>query len=155
MQWKLSPRIKIYEALGAIGDGRIEMSGNSAKVYSSSRNKAYDVVFDEQTRTISANDNGSYWQGYVGYPAISYLMLHGTIAYNPQWTEFLKGFAWKEINTRFNNDFDKTAAYIREVLVEKFGVDLREFDAELDRIETQLQELALFMPKKRVPPPKG
>ncbi|MFZ1075166.1 MAG: hypothetical protein WAN50_02225 [Minisyncoccia bacterium] len=36
MKWKKPPVIKIYEALGAVADGRIEVDGNAAKVYSSS-----------------------------------------------------------------------------------------------------------------------
>ncbi|MFA6602048.1 MAG: hypothetical protein WCT02_04295 [Candidatus Paceibacterota bacterium] len=66
MKWKLPPPVKIYEALGSVADGRLEMLGNSARVYSSSRNKFYEVIFDPETKSIMANDNGSFWQGYLG-----------------------------------------------------------------------------------------
>jgi hypothetical protein len=32
MKWKEPPIIKIYEALGAVADDRVEVEGNSAKV---------------------------------------------------------------------------------------------------------------------------
>jgi hypothetical protein len=37
MKWQHPPIIKIYEALGAIADGRVEINGMTAKVYSSTR----------------------------------------------------------------------------------------------------------------------
>lgn len=154
MQWKQPPRIKIYEALGAIGDGRVRMDGETAKVYSSSLNKFYDVVFDSQTNVISANDNGSFWQGYLGYPAISYLMLRGVISCEKKFADYLKGFAWKEINTKFKNDFDKTETFVRDEMVRKFNIDLQEFDKEIAKIEEQLVILALNKPEKRAQPPK-
>ncbi len=43
MKWKHPSITKIYEALGAVADDRVLVSGNSAKVYSSSRNKFYNV----------------------------------------------------------------------------------------------------------------
>lgn len=50
---------KIYEALGAVFDGRVEIDGNRAKVYSSSGNKYYDVGVDPDKNAIMANDSGS------------------------------------------------------------------------------------------------
>jgi len=69
--WKQPPIIKVYEALGSIADGRITVEGNTAKIYSSSGNKFYEVTYDPDTSSIMCNDNGSYWAGYLGYPAIS------------------------------------------------------------------------------------
>lgn len=44
MKWKLLPVIKIYEALGAVADKRIEMKGDSAIVTSSGRDKQGGVA---------------------------------------------------------------------------------------------------------------
>ena len=38
-KWKHPPIIEVYEALGAVADGRIELTQNEAKIYSSSGNK--------------------------------------------------------------------------------------------------------------------
>ena len=82
MKWKVPPRVKVYEALGAIADGRVmEVSEMGARVKSSEGNKIYTVTYRVETNTINANDNGSYWQGYMGYPAIAFLMTTGRLAF--------------------------------------------------------------------------
>ena len=40
---KQPPVIKLNEALGSIADGQVERNGNTAKVWSNSRGKYYDV----------------------------------------------------------------------------------------------------------------
>jgi hypothetical protein len=154
MKWKLPPRIKIYEALGAIGDRRIELRGNTAKVFSSARNKSYDVTYDPTKHVISANDNGSFWQGYLGYPAVSFLLLHGEIAFDQTVARWLSGIAWKEINTKFHNDFAKTEQWVRDLVVNKYGDVLMQLDTEIARIETELASLQLDKPSTRMRPPK-
>jgi hypothetical protein len=39
MLWQPTPRVKIYEALGAVVDGRVHIDDVTARVYSSSGNK--------------------------------------------------------------------------------------------------------------------
>ena len=68
------PTMKIYEALGAVADKRLEITGNTAKVYSSSKGKFYTVTYDSATNAIMSNDNACYFVGYLGYPAIAYLL---------------------------------------------------------------------------------
>jgi hypothetical protein len=110
-RWKLPPLAKVYEALGAIGDGRVEIASETrASVMSSSGDKSYTVELDPASHQIASNDNASYWQGYLGYPAIAVLILRGL--YQPQ-TQTLSGLAgvpWKELNTRYHNDYDRTLA---------------------------------------------
>ena len=70
-QWKIPPLIKAYEALGAIGDGRVRIEGERrATVTSSDGSKTYEVETSADGHEIASNDNASYWQGYVRYPAI-------------------------------------------------------------------------------------
>lgn len=90
MNWKIPPIEKIPEAMGCIADNRIEISGNEAKVYSSSRGKYYSVKYSPEENAIMANDNGSYWIGYCGYPSIAFLMLKGVIKYHPKIAEAFK-----------------------------------------------------------------
>ncbi|MEK7499359.1 MAG: hypothetical protein AAB649_02015 [Patescibacteria group bacterium] len=59
MKWNIPPRIKVYEALGAIADNRIQITGNEAQVVSSSGNKTYEVMYNPQEQAITSNDNGS------------------------------------------------------------------------------------------------
>lgn len=154
MKWKLPPPIKIYEALGAVADGRIKVDGNEAKVYSSSGNKFYTVTYDVNKQEMMANDNGLYWQGYLGYPSIAFLMHIGVIHFNPLYAEALKGVAWKDINTQFKNDFNKTVTYVHSLLQEK-SVSLEDFLKEADDIQTQIERLNLSLLGKKTKPPTG
>ena len=131
MKWKRPPLNKVYEALGAVGDDRIKIDGNTAKVYSSSGNKFYDVTYDPDKNAIMANDNGSYWVGYLGYPSIALLLAKEIITYDHQLADYLKGFAWKDINQKFKNDFDKTDAYIDEQIVASRNINIDEFHRDL------------------------
>lgn len=154
MKWKIPPRIKVYEALGAIGDERVHIDENSAKVYSSSGNKAYTVVFDPKQNAIMSNDNASYWQDSLGYPAIAFLCLKNILMYNGKLAQDLSGIAWKDINTKFKNDFDKTENYVKEKL---FSLGWKEADLqkETSNILEQISKLDLALLGKKTNPPTG
>lgn len=152
MKWKEPPVIKIYEALGAVADGRVEMSENSAKVFSSSGNKYYDVSYDPAAQAIMTNDNGSYWKGYLGYPAIAYLLSTGAIPYHAEQGELLKGIAWKDINQKFKNDFDKTLEHILEPL----SIEAREtLETYAKSLAAHIRKLDLNLLGKKILPPEG
>lgn len=154
MKWKVPPRIKIHEALGAIGDKRVEINGNTAKVHSSSGNKFYTVQYGSEKHTIMSNDNGSYWKGYLGYPAISFLMLIGKVPYMEEQAKALAGIHWKDINTKFKNDFNKTLAYIHDVQKKK-EINVEELEKEIDEIFTHLSKNLPSILGKKMKPPEG
>lgn len=150
MKWKHPPIIKIYEAIGSVADNRVEVSGNSGKVYSSSRNKFYEIYYDPSIQSIMANDNGSYWKGYLGYPSIAFLMRVGILSYDSNTGSLLKDISWKDINQKFNNDFDKTLDYILSSKTEKEKNSLSSFVAKVD---AEIKNLNLnFLGKKTLPP---
>lgn len=152
MKWKQPPIIKVYEALGAVSDGRMEIEGNTAKVYSSSRGKFYDVIYDPEKRAIMANDNGSYFQGYLGYPAITFLLATGVLPFNPELADLLKGLAWKDINTKFKNDFPKTLLWIEERLGSEKSAQLAAYAGNISGTVAHM-DLEMLGPK--VKPPQG
>jgi hypothetical protein len=152
MYWKPTPIVKMYEALGAVVDDRVEVSGNTGKVYSSSRNKFYDVTYDESSQAIMVNDNGSYYKGYLGYPAVAFLLSIGKIQYDATLAARLKDVAWKDINQKFKNDFDKAMDYILE---ERFPNDRAVIDAEAAALLEQVTKLNLKMLGKKTLPPSG
>ena len=154
MKWKLPPKIKIYEALGCIGDERIELQDNGAKVFSSSRGKFYLVLYDKEKNAIMSNDNGSYWVGYIGYPSIAFLMLKEKIKYNPKFAEALKDIVWKEANVNFKNDYDKTEKYILEI-VTKRGYNTKELTSEIEQIFEQIMSLNINVLGKKTKPPSA
>ena len=153
-KWNVPPVIKAYEALGSLGDGRVEIDGNSARVRSSSGNRTYDVAHDPDANAIRSNDNGSYWQKYLGYPAIAYLLGTGLIAHDPKWDEALKDIPWKDMNRRLKNDFAKAEAEVRDIVAGR-GYRLGELDAQLASIMARVNELDLAILRPLQRPPSG
>lgn len=146
--WKVPPRIKVYEALGAIADGRVAgITETGARVKSSEGNKTYTVTFEEATKTIGANDNGSYWQGYLGYPSIAYLMMQGKLSFDEELSKSLKGIAWKQINTKYKNDFVKTEAEIYQDL------DKDNLESFAEKVLNEIELAGWQKPATRMKPP--
>lgn len=152
MQWKEPPITKVYEALGTVADGRVAISGNTAKVRSSSGNKSYDVTYDPAADAIMVNDNASYWQGYLGYPAIAFLLDIGILEFRPELADLLKGVKWKDINQRFKNDFEKALESIESRLNPDDRKALDEYAASVHK---RIGELHLSLLGKKVKPPQG
>lgn len=152
--WKQPPIIKVYEALGAVADGRIKVDGNSAKVYSSSGNKFYTVSYDPTTSSIMCNDNGSYWAGYLGYPAIAFLLVKEVIPYDDSSAQILKDIKWKDINQDFKNDFSKTEKYCQDLVITRDG-DLNALLKDIDQIYTYLSSHDFPLLGKKTLPPSG
>jgi hypothetical protein len=142
----------MYEAIGAVADGRVEVVDNTAKVYSSSRNKYYDVSYDPLKKAIMSNDNGSYWKGYLGYPAVAYLMKKGVVSYEPKLGEILKGVPWKDINQKFKNDFEKALEFILSTKTDNERRALAEHVAQVGR---EIEALELHMLGDKTKPPEG
>ena len=152
--WKIPPKIKIYEALGSLADGRIHIEGNIAKIYSSSGNKFYTVTYDPDTKAIMANDNGSYWQGYLGYPSIAYLLSVGIIPYSLEVSEWLKDIKWKDINTKLKNDWSETEQCVQRIVADRGGT-IEKLNIEIDRIFRQITETKYALLGSKTRPPSG
>jgi hypothetical protein len=155
-KWKMPPPIKVYEAIGAIGDGRVRAIDDADApggwdVASSDGAKTYRVELSADGRAISSNDNASYWQGYLGYPAIAVLMARGTLHASAEATRALAGIAWKEINRRFKNDYSRTTAEIARIVAERGG-DFDAIRAEAAAILDALAALGLERGQRRRPP---
>ncbi|MFZ2199215.1 MAG: hypothetical protein WAV40_00285 [Microgenomates group bacterium] len=152
--WKQPPIIKVYEALGCVADKRIHVEGDSAKVYSSSGNKFYTVTYDPKANAIVCNDNGSYWTGYLGYPAIAFLLQIGVIPYSLELANLLKDIMWKDINQSFKNDFAKTEKYCKNLVVERHG-NLPLLLEDIENIYQYLSYHPLSILGDKVKPPSG
>src|SRR5229473_8243795 len=139
--WKMPPLAKIYEAFGAIGDGRVQFEDEQhARVLSSDLSKTYEVEISADGREISSNDNASYWRGYLGYPAIAVMIELGHYRAPANVSDALAGVAWKELNTKFKNDYAKTIAEV-EKHVEQSGHDPDAVRSEADAVLTFLRQL--------------
>ena len=115
--WKMPPLIKVYEALGAVGGERCELADpNVAFVRSSTGDKLYRVETGDGGRELSSSDNASYWQGYLGYPAIAVLLARGILALDPLAAKALANIPWHDLNQRFKNDYAKTLSEVERRL---------------------------------------
>lgn len=161
MKWSSPPIIKIYEALGCIADDRIKIDGLKAKVYSSSKNKFYDVIYEPKSNSIMCNDNGSFYIGYLGYPSIAYLMKIERLGFSEKYSIALKNIYWKDLNMKYNKNKDETIpnydfnSVINEInlLLQKKRINLIEFHEFLKKVleQIKLENLNLFGEKKFPP----
>ncbi len=143
--WKMPPLIKVYEAMGALGDGRVrEIGGGAAEVVSSDRSKTYRVETSADGREVSSNDSASYWQGYLGYPGVAVLLARGLLKAHADTTRALAGIPWKELNRRFRNDYRRTAVEVARIVGER-GAD---FDAIRNEAESVLAALRAMSPRR-------
>lgn len=155
MNWSKPHITKIPEALGAIVDSRLEMGeNNTAKVYSSSRNKFYTIIYNPVDNSIMSNDNASYWKGSLGYPAIAYLMKIGEIPFDAELAQLFSGIAWKDINQQFKNDFDKTWEFLLAGLSEK-GYDRTLIEQQVQSVQNCIVAREWKMNGEKTVPPNG
>jgi len=147
--WKMPPLIKVYEAMGAVGDGRVRIvDETNALVTSSDGSKTYSVYIGDGGRAIAADDNASRWQGYVGYPPIAVLIQRGALKVPANVCDALAEIPWKEINRRNRNDYSKTLAEVSRT-VEQTGHDP---DAVAAQAQALLEELRALAPYRNNPP---
>ncbi len=153
-KWKMPPAAKIYEALGALGDGRVTLIDEThARVKSSDGSKAYNVETSPDGREISSNDNASYWQGYLGYPGVAVMLARGFLSASPDAIAALTGVPWKELNRRFRNDYAKTIAEVEARMAAGGGADPAAVRAEVAAVGRALEHLAPVHGGRRARPP--
>ena len=150
--WKMPPLAKVYEALGAIGDGRVRLEdAQHASVTSSDGAKVYTVETSADGTEISSNDNASFWQGYLGYPAIAILIARGLIEADQNAIRALAGVPWKELNTRYHNDYDRTLEHVLGEAAAR-GYDVDAIRAAAAAALEALRKLAPRQGPRRRPP---
>jgi len=158
-RWKLPPAAKVYEAFSALADGRVHLPddpdrGGSAEVESSGRDRRYVVEWSLDPLSITANDNASYWQGYLGYPAIAVLVAIGALQADRAIVDLLAGVPWHDLNARYRRDY---AAAVDSVLsdLERRGADRARIEGEVTGVLAQLAALEPARPPRRRRPPRG
>lgn len=147
-KWAMPPIAKVYEALSAVADGRVTLTGETtAEVLSSEQDKTYTVKWDADSPAITSNDNATRWQGYIGYPIIAALLQTGRIPFDRGAADALAGVPWHALNQQYKRDYD---AAVAEVLS---GVaDADAIRREAARIYATLAALELERPE---PKPRG
>ena len=147
----MPPLLKIYEAFGALADGRVRQEDEShASVLSSDLTKTYQVDISGEDRVISSNDNASYWQGYLGYPAIAVMLVRGLCPVRAEVISALAGISWNELNRSFRNDYSRTIAEVMRRAEER-GFDSKIIAAEAEAVLSKLREFAPLRGSRRRP----
>lgn len=147
MYWKTPPRIKILEALGAIADGRVKIvSQNRAEVVGSDGKRKYEVRWDPAGNSISSTDNGSVYRGYLGYPAVAFLMTQGVLPYDAYLGSRLAGVPWRRLNEKYR-DYELV---MDEVLKDWSQKDRERLEKYVSWILRMLKELNLKKLEERV-----
>lgn len=148
----MPPLVKVYEALGAIGDGRVRIEdAQRAAVTSSDGAKTYIVETSADGTEISSNDNASFWQGYLGYPAIAMLIARGLIEVDRTAMRALAGVPWKALNTRYRNDYDRTLEEVLQGALAQ-GYDLDAIRAAAATVLAAVRKMAPRQGPRRRPP---
>jgi hypothetical protein len=148
----MPPAAKVYEAFSAVADGRVHLGApGHAEVESSGRDRRYDVEWSADFTVVGANDNASYWQGYLGYPAVAALLAAGALRADGEVVALLAGVPWHELNRRFQRDYE---AAVDSVLadLERRGADRGRIVAEVDAVLARLAALAPLKGPRRRPP---
>ena len=141
--WKLPPRAKVFEAFTAVADGRVRLTGpGTATVASSGGDKTYDVAWAEDGRTVTANDNASYWQGYAGYPIVAVLLVLDRLHADEAAVTAMAGVAWHDLNRRFKRDYEAAVAQVLGDLAGRGG-DPALVEREVAAVLRQLSALDL------------
>ncbi len=141
--WKLPPRAKVFEAFTAVADGRVRLTGHgSATVTSSGGDKTYDVEWSDDGRTVTANDNASYWQGYLGYPIIAVLLARGEIHADETAVTAVAGVPWHDLNKQYRRDYEAAVAHVLRQ-AKDHGGDPALVEREVAAVLEQLDALGL------------
>ena len=112
-KWPLPKIEKVYEAISAVLDDRVELkTSTSAAVTSSSRDKSYVVEWNSEGTQITSNYNATYYQGYMGYPIIAVILQRGIIGINMDAVGHLQDIHWKAINKKYRNNYEKAVEHV-------------------------------------------
>jgi hypothetical protein len=152
----LPPHIsKIYEALSAIADKRIEFVGeNEAHCTSTSRGKYYTITYDPKSNSIMSNDNTSYYTPNLSYPMIAFLMMKDVVKYDQSLLAPLQDIPWKDINQKFHDDYNLGLDYYFYNHFPK-NLSAEDFKQKIESIYTFTCSLKLNHLGKKTKPPSG
>lgn len=148
---KLPPLQKIYEAYGALADKRVTMCENSAEVVSSGGDRIYTVTWNKNI--YSSNDNGTFWQGYAGYPVLAVLMKQKLLPFDGDMAAHFAGIPWKRLNVKYKNDYNAALDEVFSKLQSR-GVNIAPIKDMAQRAYDKLFELDIAVKRGARPSKK-
>ena len=142
-KWKMPPIAKVYEALSAVADGRVQIrDDNTAVVPSSDGTKTYTVKWSKNRKVMSSTDNASKFGHYIGYPIIAVLIELGDLAVDRQLAGALAAVPWKQLNERHKRDYEAAVSEVLET-VSATGADVASIRKMAVHIYENLESLEL------------
>ena len=91
---------------------------------------------------MTANDNASYWQGYLGYPIVAVLLARGELRADDAAVKAMAGVPWHDLNQRFKRDYEAAVAQVLGELAARGG-DPALVEREVAAVLDQLRALDL------------
>jgi hypothetical protein len=154
---RMPPRIKVLEAAGALGDGRVlirsrdERGVLAGNVKSSDGSRVYSVFIKNINNKIIvySDDNGTKLRGYIGYPIIAVMMLSGILPRDEYAEKSLAGIPWRQFNEKY-----KKYSLVEEVIKTKLkpGVDWDRIEEFRRRILERLRSMRVYYSQGLAPP---
>ena len=141
--------LKYYEALGSVADSRVvlwEIAHGviTAKVDSSDRTKTYTISYAQEKNEIMSNDNSSYRNDELWYPAMALLLFLDRLDYQDRFGEMLADIPWKQINIKNKNDRDLTQDQV-DTWLHDSGQDIDVLHTYCKELMKRVEEMDLWM----------
>lgn len=140
------PRIKVLEAIGAVGDERVSiLSEVKASVKSSMGDREYKVVVineGNQAFRVYSNDNGTIYRGYIGYPILAFMMVKDILPIDGEVLKAMTNIPWKELNERYQK-----YSIVENIVLsraEKIGVSRQIIDDYVNLVFKKLGLMKVF-----------
>lgn len=146
MKWKnVQHIVKVYEAITAVADKRLELTEEgSAKCFSSSGKKFYDISYDLENRKIMCNDNSAYWSRVISYPMLALLIYLNYLELPEYLLVALKDINWNELNDKFKRKYDLVIEYVLGLVVER-GFDKEKVRVDIEKLFIEVKKLDFEM----------
>lgn len=148
------PRIKVLEAVGALGDNRLrDLDDSSCIVKSSMGDREYRVVLihsGDNTYRVYSNDNGTLYRGYVGYPILALMMKKDILPVDGEVMKAMTGVPWKELNEKYQR-----YAIVENIVIsraEKLGVSRIVIDDYINLVMKKLGLMKIYFDDSLVKP---
>ncbi|MBR9681742.1 MAG: hypothetical protein GOV00_03000 [Candidatus Altiarchaeota archaeon] len=143
MGWKLPPKIKVLEALGAVSGNKVHvLSSEKAEVESFDGSEKFLVIWKPEKSAITSNDSGSEYGGYLGHPSLAFLMVLGVLPFDLYLGRKLAEVPWSKLKNRYKDHL----LIIKEATINWSDLDKQRMDKFVDWILKMLEGLDLNKP---------
>ncbi|VVB66679.1 Uncharacterised protein [Candidatus Gugararchaeum adminiculabundum] len=128
----------------------MNVRGNSAKVKSAIGDYEYSVKWNGEKEIgkgrIDSNDDEALFKGFLGFPAIAFLMKKELVSVNPAILEASRGIDWEKIfeeNEKGKKDAShETESKIKSELIRR-GVKQEEIEEYLKKTLKEIKKLEM------------